>query len=200
MVHIWGGTEQDNARFQHTTQISAQFNLYKLFISGFINLIFWDHSWLQVPETMENKTVDKRGLLYILLFSCSVVSNSFRPYGLQHGRLPCPSLSPGVCSNSCPSGRWCHPTNYPLSPPSPPALNLSLPQGLFQWVGSLIRWPKYWSFSFSISPPNECLGLISSSIVYIPLVLYTHTHTHTHTYLSIQNHLAWNTYSQRHFR
>ena len=112
MVHILGGTEQDNARFQHTTQISAQFNLYKLFISGIIHLIFWGHSWPQVPETMENKTMDKRGLLYILLFfSCSVMSNSFRSHGLQHGRLPCPSLCPGVCLNSCPLGQWCHPTN-----------------------------------------------------------------------------------------
>ena len=45
-----------------------------------------------------------------LLFSCSVVSNSFWPHGLQHARLPCPSPSPGACSNSCPSSQWCHPT------------------------------------------------------------------------------------------
>ena len=38
----------------------------------------------------------------LLLFSCSVVSDSLQPHGLQHSRLPCPSLSPGVCSNSCP--------------------------------------------------------------------------------------------------
>ena len=37
-----------------------------------------------------------------MLFSHSAVSKSLRPYGLQHARLPCPSLSPGVCSNSCP--------------------------------------------------------------------------------------------------
>ena len=49
----------------------------------------------------------------------------------------------------------------PLSSPSPPALNLSQHQGLFQWVGSVHRWPKYWSFSFSITPPNEYSGSIS---------------------------------------
>ena len=38
------------------------------------------------------------------------MSNSLRPHGLQHTRLPCPSLSPGACSNSCPLSRWCHPT------------------------------------------------------------------------------------------
>ena len=43
-------------------------------------------------------------------FSCSTVSNSLRPHGLQHGSLPCSSLSPWVCSNSCPLSRWCHPT------------------------------------------------------------------------------------------
>ena len=44
------------------------------------------------------------------LFSCSVVSDSLWPHGLQHTRLPCPSLSPGVCSNSCPLSQWCRPT------------------------------------------------------------------------------------------
>ena len=43
-------------------------------------------------------------------FSCSVMSDSLRPHGLQHPRLPCPSLTPGACSNSSPSSRWCHPT------------------------------------------------------------------------------------------
>ena len=43
-------------------------------------------------------------------FSCSVVSYSLRPQGLQHARLPCPSPASGAYSNSCPSRRWCHPT------------------------------------------------------------------------------------------
>ena len=45
----------------------------------------------------------------LLLFSCSTMSNSLWPHGLQHIRLPCPSLSPWVCSNSCPLSWWCHP-------------------------------------------------------------------------------------------
>ena len=45
-----------------------------------------------------------------LLFSLSVVSDSLWPHGLQHARLPCPSVSPRVWSSSCPSSRWCHPT------------------------------------------------------------------------------------------
>ena len=51
---------------------------------------------------------------------------------------------------------------HPLSSPSPPAPNPSQHQGLFQWVNSLHEyWPKYWSFSFSVSPSNEHPGLIS---------------------------------------
>ena len=46
----------------------------------------------------------------VLFFSCSVVSNPLKPHGLQHTRLPCPSLSSRVCSNSCPLNQWCHPT------------------------------------------------------------------------------------------
>ena len=49
----------------------------------------------------------------LLLFSCSVSSDSLRPHGLQHSRLPCPSSSPGACSNSCPLSQWCHPTISP---------------------------------------------------------------------------------------
>ena len=41
--------------------------------------------------------------------TCSVVSDSLQPHGLQHARLPCPSPTPGACLNSCPSSRWCHP-------------------------------------------------------------------------------------------
>ena len=44
------------------------------------------------------------------LFSCQVMSDSLRPHGLQHTRLPRPSLSPWFCSNSCPLNQWCHPT------------------------------------------------------------------------------------------
>ena len=43
-------------------------------------------------------------------FSHSVMSNSSQPHGLQHARPPCPSPTPGVYSNSCPSSQWCHPT------------------------------------------------------------------------------------------
>ena len=52
-----------------------------------------------------------------LLFSCSVVSTSLSPYELHHARLPCLSPSPGVCSNSYPLSRWCHPTIWSFVTP-----------------------------------------------------------------------------------
>ena len=79
-------------------------------------------------------------------FSRSVLSNSLQPHGLQHPRLPCPSPTPRVYSNSCPSSQWCHPTisssviHFSSCPQSFPAA------GSFQM--SQLRWLNYWSFSF----------------------------------------------------
>ena len=81
----------------------------------------------------------------LLLFSRSVVSSSLQSHGLQHARLPCPSLSPAVCPNSCSLSRWCHPTISSSVTPSPPALNLSQHQSLFQWVSSSHGVAKVWS-------------------------------------------------------
>ena len=60
-------------------------------------------------------------------------------------------------------------SSYPLSSPSPPVLNLSQYQGLFQWVSSSHQWPKYWSFSFNISPSSEHPGLISFRMDWLDL-------------------------------
>ena len=56
-----------------------------------------------------SKTYKQFKICYLLLFSRSLMSDSLHPHGLQHIRLPCPSPSTGVCSNSCPSSWWCHP-------------------------------------------------------------------------------------------
>ena len=49
-------------------------------------------------------------MVHSIQVSCSVMSNSLWPHGLQHARLPCPSPTPRACSDSCPSSQWCHPT------------------------------------------------------------------------------------------
>jgi len=77
---------------------------------------------------------NKSLLLAFLSFCRSVLSNSLWPHELQHARLPCPSLSPRVCSKSCLLSWWCHPPSHPLLSPSPPSFNLSQHQGFFQWV------------------------------------------------------------------
>ena len=94
-------------------------------------------------------------------FSHSVMSNSLWPHESQHTRPPCPSPTPGVLSDSHPSSQWCHPAISSFVIPFS-----SCPQSLTEWVFSnestlCIRWPKYWSFSFSIIPSKEIPGLIS---------------------------------------
>ena len=89
---------------------------------------------------------------------------TLRPHGLQHGRPPCPSPPPGAYSNSCPSSRWCHPTI------PPPALNLPSIRVFSNQSVLHIRWPKYWSFSFNISPSNEHPGLISFRMDWLDLL------------------------------
>ena len=73
-------------------------------------------------------------------------------------RLPCPSLSLGVCSDSCPLSQWCC---HPLLPSSLFALVFPSIRVFSNKSAFHIRWPKYWSFSFSISPSNEYSRLIS---------------------------------------
>ena len=96
-------------------------------------------------------------LFLLLLFSRSVISDSLWPRGLQHTRLPCPSSSPGACSNSCPLSQWCHPTISPSVVPFSSCIQSSPASGSFL-MSLCIRWPKYWSFS--ISPSNEYSRLI----------------------------------------
>ena len=103
-------------------------------------------------------------------FNCSVLSDSLQPHGLQHARPPCPSPTPEACSNSCPLSQWCHPTISSCHP-------LLLPPSIFPSIRVFsnesvlcIRWPKYWSLSFSISPSNEYSVLISFRIDWLDLL------------------------------
>ena len=88
------------------------------------------------------------------------MSDSLWPHGLQRARLPCPSPTPGACPNSCPLSQWCHPTIsssvVPFLLPIFDSIRVFSNESVLR-----IRWPKYWSFSFSMCPSNEYLGLIS---------------------------------------
>ena len=127
---------------------------------------------IQAPHNSKiNTTTD------LLLFSCSVMSNSLWSHGLQHARCLCPwdspwpSLSSQICSNSCPLCR-CHPTISSCA-----TLFSSWPQsfsasGVFfpKELALCSRWPKYWSFNFSISPSKEYSRLISFRIDWFDLL------------------------------
>ena len=104
-------------------------------------------------------------------FSCSVMSDSLQRHGLQHTRPLCPSPTPRVQPNSCPFESVLPSNHLTLCCP---LLHLPL---IFPSIrvfsnGSAlhIRWPKYWSFSFSISPSNEYSGLISFRMYWLDLL------------------------------
>ena len=96
------------------------------------------------------------------------MSDSLRPHGLQHARLPCPSPFSGACSNL--SIESVMPSN-PLVLCHPLLLSVFPNIRVFSNESALhIRWPRYWSFSFSISPSNEYSGLISFRIDWFDLL------------------------------
>ena len=103
-------------------------------------------------------------------FSCSVVSDSLQPQESQHARPPCPSPTPRVHSDSCPSSQWCHPAISSSVVPFPPAPNPSQHQSLFQWVNSLHKVAKVLEFQLSIIPSKEIPGLISFRMDWLDLL------------------------------
>ena len=102
-------------------------------------------------------------------FSHSVMSDSLRPHGLQHTKLPCLSPTPRACSNSCPSSWWCHPTISFSIVTSPPVFNLSQHQGLFQWISSSHQVAKVLEFQFQHQSFQWYSGLISFRIDWLDL-------------------------------
>ena len=110
-------------------------------------------------------------LHYLVQFSSVAQScPTLQPHESQHARPPCPSPAPGVDSNSYPSSRWCHPTissSRPLLllPSIFPSIRVFSNESVLH-----IRWPKYWSFSFSISPSNEYSELISFRMDWLDLL------------------------------
>ena len=120
--------------------------------------------------------IKNQELIHFLLdssvqFSCLVMSDSLWPHGLQHTRLPCPWPIPGACSNSCPLSQWCHPTIWSSVVFFSSCLQSFPASGSFPMSVLCIRWPKYWSFSFSISPSSEYSGLITFRIDWRFLIL-----------------------------
>ena len=122
-------------------------------------------------------------------FSRSVTSNSLWPRGSQHTRPPSPSPTPRVYSNSCLLSRWCHPaissSVIPFSscPPIPNSIRVFSNESTL-----LMRWPKYLSFSFSISPSNEHPGLISFRMDWLDLLAVQGTLSRVFSNTTVQKH------------
>jgi len=133
-------------------------------------------SFFNVPWNLRRLVLVEQFIMHLLLwnsvqFSRSLVSDSLWPHESQHARPPCPSPTPGVHPGvSRPSSRWYHPaissSVVPFSscPQSSPASESSNESTL------RMRWPKYWRFSFSISPSKEHPGLISFRMDWLDLI------------------------------
>ena len=146
-------------RVEYTKVFLVQNLLY--WSAYFSNLEQFELLYLSRPLNMNIQSIQ---------FSRSVVSESLWSHGLQQARLPCPSSTPGACSNLCPSSRWCRPTIILCCP-------LFLLPSIFPSIRVFssesvlcTRLPKCWSFSFSISPSNEYSGLISFRMDWLDLL------------------------------
>ena len=133
-----------------------------------------DPTWVShIPGRRFNLWATREALYQLssVQFSCSVMSYSLRPHESQHARPPCPSPTPGVHSDSHPSSWWCHPAisssviPFPSCPQSLPASESFPNESTLR-----MRWPKYWSYSFSIIPSKEHPGLISFRMDWLDLL------------------------------
>ena len=110
----------------------------------------WEQIWDFSIETGSNR------LSIISVQFSSVTPLWLTPYSPIDCSLPSLLVHPRAFSNSYLSSWGCHPPSHPLLFPPPNTVKLSQHQGLFPWVSSShLWWPKFWSFSFSISPSNE---------------------------------------------
>ena len=119
------------------------------------------------------------------------MSDSLRLHGLQQARLSCPSPTPRAYSNSCSSSQWCYPTILSCHPllllPSIfPSIRVFSSESFLH-----IKWPKYWCFSFSISPSNEYSRLISFRMDFLDLLSVQGTFKSLLQYHSSKASILW---------
>ena len=138
--------------------------------------VAWEGDWVVSKVRMfgkRNLNLKKFGSTVppSVQFSCSVVSDSLRPHGLQHARLPCPSPTPLELAQT-----HVHRVSDAIQPShllSSPSLLPSIPPSIrvFSNESTLhMRWPKYWNFSFRIIPSKEIPGLISFRMDWLDLL------------------------------
>ena len=157
----------------------------------------WAAGWQSVSDAEElavggSGKARPRFLQPSVQFSRSVVSDSLWPHGLQHARLPCPISNSRTYSNSCPWRvmssnhlNFCHPLLLP--PLIFPSIRVFSNESVLH-----IRWPMYWSFSFSISPSNEYSWLISFRMDWFDLLAVQGTLKRVFSNTTVQKHQFFN--------
>ena len=104
-------------------------------------------------------------------FSCSVMSDSLQPHGLQHSNFSVHRQLPELAQTHVHRVGDAIQPSHPLFSPSPRPPSTFPSSRVFSIESALlIRWPKYWNFSFNISPSNEHLGLISFRMDWLDLL------------------------------
>ena len=150
-------------------KVSHCFPIYLPWSDAMI-LVFWMLSFKPTFSPSSLTFIKRLFSFSSLQFSCSVMSDFLRPHGLQHAKPPCPSPTPRVYPNSCPLSQWCHPAISSFVVPFS-SCPQSLPASVFSNKSTFrMKWPKYWSFSFSISPSKEQPGLISFRMDWLDLL------------------------------
>ena len=172
--------------------LTLSLHLLYCFVNSEINKNIWGKQ--------TNKKKSSKHLLWAtnyfassIEFSRLVVSNSSRPHESQHARPPCPSPTPRAHPDSRPSSQWCHPAISSSVVPFS-SCPQSLPASVFSNESTLcMRWPKYWSFGFSISPSKQIPGLISFTMDWLDLPcsprdsrVFSNTTVQKHQFFGIQ--------------
>ena len=125
----------------HSSYINAVILAFKIFFNPVLPFFT---ATVQIPSALRWTTLCVWSQFSSVQFSHSVVSDSLWPHELQHARLPCPSQTPGIYSNSCPSSQWWHPaisssvvpfSSFPQSLPASGSFPMSQ---LFTWGGQSI--------------------------------------------------------------
>ena len=127
---------------------------FKFILGKFASSTVWNTCLVPIAYFLDRLLTVAFYFLYAIIFqfSRSVVSDSLRPYGLQHTRPPCPSPTPGVYLNSCPLSRWCHPTISSFVIPFSTCLQSFPAPGAFQ-------------MSQFFTSGGPCIGVLASASV-----------------------------------
>ena len=132
--------------FHSLTVTQGALSIWKFTFTWSISFFYFLFLWILVHFLV---TLSK-SFIFVVLFSCQVMSDSSWLHGLQPCRLPCPPLSLRIFSSSCPLNCWCHPTISSSVALSSICLQSFPTSGSFpNGLALYISWPKYWSFKCS---------------------------------------------------